>query len=127
MSRGAHLDYDRTGGPLRAAIDAALARSPAAVPQPGGQHALGREGQDPQGLARLAGPLHVRIVRLCPVVGRLDDDNLVGGAKQLRDAIADWLGRRGDSKRDGLTWEVVEERGPWGVRVEFYPQPDSVK
>lgn len=120
MSRGSTIRYDQTGGPLRAAIDAALARPENAVTQRSGLHALGGKGQAPKGVVDLPGPLHVRIVRRVPSPGRLDDDNLQGGCKQLRDAIAEYLCREGDSETDGLTWEVSEEQGPTEVVIEVY-------
>ncbi|MGE4340540.1 MAG: hypothetical protein AB7E55_32010 [Pigmentiphaga sp.] len=55
-----------------------------------------------------------------PHPGRIDDDNLSGGCKQLRDAIAAALGRNGDSARDGLWWEYREEQGPNEVRIDIY-------
>ena len=41
----------------------------------------------------------------------LDYDNLVGGSKQLRDAIAELLGRKGDAERDGLEFRYVQKKG----------------
>lgn len=53
--------------------------------------------------------LHITITRRAP--RQLDGDNLVGGCKQLRDAIAELLGRKGDAERDGLEWEYRQEKG----------------
>lgn len=53
--------------------------------------------------------LHITITRRSP--RPLDDDNLVGGCKQLRDAIAELLGRKGDAEKDGLVWEYRQEKG----------------
>ena len=53
--------------------------------------------------------LRVAITRRSP--RPLDDDNLIGGCKQLRDAIAELLGRRGDAEKDGLEWEYRQEKG----------------
>ena len=39
---------------------------------------------------------------------RLDGDNFIGGAKQLRDAIADALGLPGDSEEDGVFFEYKQ-------------------
>lgn len=50
----------------------------------------------------------------------MDDDNIVAGCKELRDAIAAALGRTGDADRDGLIWEYRQEQGQPGTRVEFY-------
>ena len=53
--------------------------------------------------------------RLCVTIERhssreLDYDNFVGGAKQLRDAIAELLGRKGDAEEDGLVFRYVQKR-----------------
>ena len=89
---------------LRAAIDAALTRRGCSKPQRAGRRALGGEGAAAQGLVDIAGPLLVRITRV--YAGRCyDDDNFSGGCKQLRDAIAAALSRKGDSEEDGLRWE----------------------
>jgi hypothetical protein len=93
--------------PLRQRILAAMAaRGGHSQPEPHQGAPLGNGGQDPPVLVNLAGPVRVRITR---VGGRtLDGDNLQGGCKQLRDAIAAALGRRGDSDVDGLAWEYCQ-------------------
>lgn len=60
-------------------------------------------------------PVHVTIVR----IGKrdLDDDNLAGASKAVRDAVSDWLGT-GDGPSDPVTWECKQERGEYAVRVE---------
>lgn len=40
-------------------------------------------------------------------VRNLDDDNLAGSAKHLRDAVAEWLGT-GDAITDPVTWRVAQ-------------------
>lgn len=72
-------------------------------------------------LANMAGPLCIRITRYGK--RRYDGDNMQGGCKGLRDAIAAALGRPGDSAEDGLRWEyrqvcgaAVEVR----TEVEFF-------
>jgi len=47
----------------------------------------------------------------------LDHDNLVGGCKPLRDAIAELLGRD-DAERHGIEWIYRQERGA-ATRVEI--------
>lgn len=54
--------------------------------RPGGGRARG----GPRSTAGSAGPLVVTFV--CVRRKRLDDDNLAGGCKALRDAVARWLG-----------------------------------
>lgn len=125
MSRGARIRYSQTTGPLRAAIDAALGRPENAKPKRSGRHAL--VGQTPiaESMVDLPGPLLVRITRIIPCVDGLDDDNLSGGDKQLRDAIASMLGRKGDSAKDGLWWEYREEQGPNEVRIDIYKKEND--
>lgn len=63
---------------------------------------------------RLRPPLAVTLTRLGG--RRLDDDNLAGAFKALRDAIADWLGLDDGDPR--LAWRYGQEPGgPAGVRV----------
>lgn len=59
----------------------------------------------------------VTIVRVGPGRTPLDDDNLVGSAKHVRDGIALALGRDdGDTK--AYKWIVKQEQGPaFGIRV----------
>jgi hypothetical protein len=63
-------------------------------------------------------PLLVRITRIAQ--RRLDDDNMSGGCKQLRDAIASAFGRQGDSETDGLWWEYRQEKGPYEIVIEVF-------
>ncbi len=62
--------------------------------------------------------LRVTITRLGRRV--LDRDNLQGGAKHLRDAIANSLGRD-DAERHGIEWcyNQVQTRGPVGTLVQI--------
>jgi hypothetical protein len=48
----------------------------------------------------------------------LDDDNLQGSGKAVRDAIAEWLGVD-DGDRTRFVCRVAQERGPYAVRVEI--------
>jgi hypothetical protein len=73
---------------------------------------LGAGGPDTPVLVDHAGPVLVRFTR---VGGRgLDGDNLQGGCKQLRDAVAAALGRRGDSDADGMRWEYRQRPARFG-------------
>lgn len=53
--------------------------------------------------------LRVTIERRSP--RQLDDDNFAGGAKQLRDSIAELLGRKGDAEEDGLEFSYRQTKG----------------
>jgi hypothetical protein len=73
--------------------------------------------------ARLMTPDHplpciVTITRLSP--GILDDDNLQGAAKAIRDGIADRLGI--DDRDPRVQWRYAQakcKRGEFGVRIEL--------
>lgn len=61
-------------------------------------------------------PIIVTMIRLSN--GVLDDDNMQGACKAVRDGVADWLGIDDADKR--ITWRYVQERckrGDFGVKV----------
>lgn len=61
-------------------------------------------------------PCIVTMTRLSP--GELDDDNLQGACKAIRDGVADRLGI--DDRDPRVTWRYAQERckrGQFGVRV----------
>lgn len=62
------------------------------------------------------GHLVVLLTRVAPSEG-LDSDNLSGSLKAVRDAVADWLGI--DDKSELVRYEYAQERGPWGIRIEW--------
>lgn len=62
-------------------------------------------------------PLIVTLTRVAPSNG-LDDDNLSGALKGVRDAVADWLGVD-DKDRETVRYEYAQRRGPWGVEIEW--------
>lgn len=64
-------------------------------------------------------PCTVLLTRIAPSNG-LDDDNLAGALKGVRDQIAEWLGVD-DRHRDRVAYRYAQERGPWGVRISFQP------
>lgn len=66
---------------------------------------------------RPALPCTVQLTRVAPSSG-LDDDNLAGSLKAIRDAVATWL-RVDDAKREVVRYAYVQRRGPWGVEIEF--------
>ena len=61
-------------------------------------------------LEGFTGPLTIWIERHGP--RELDHDNYVAGCKELRDAIAEILGREGDSESDGLTFKYSQQKKP---------------
>jgi hypothetical protein len=64
-------------------------------------------------------PCTVLLTRVAPSNG-LDDDNLAGALKSVRDAVADWLGVD-DARRETVRYRYSQTRGPWGVRIQFGP------
>lgn len=65
-------------------------------------------------------PCTVRLTRVAPSNG-LDDDNLAGALKAVRDQVADWLGVD-DKDRATVRYVYAQRRGPWAVEVEFGEQ-----
>ena len=62
-------------------------------------------------------PVVVTMTRLGPSNG-LDDDNLRGALKGVRDEIAEWFGI--DDRDPRVTWEYGQRRAKdWGVEVTF--------
>lgn len=66
---------------------------------------------------RPAIPCSVLLTRTAPS-GGLDDDNLVGSLKGVRDQVAQWLGVD-DRHRDQVRYRYGQHRGPWGVEISF--------
>lgn len=64
-------------------------------------------------------PCLVTITRVAPSAG-LDDDNLPGALKGVRDQIAMWFGVD-DRERAIVRYRCAQRRGPWAVEVEFAP------
>jgi hypothetical protein len=64
-------------------------------------------------------PCSVILTRVAPSAG-VDDDNLVGALKGVRDEIARWLGVD-DRNRQQVRYRYAQTRGEWGVRIEFGP------
>lgn len=63
-------------------------------------------------------PCSVRLVRMAPSGGGLDDDNLRLSLKGVRDQIAEWLGVD-DRKSAQVRYFYDQRRGPWGVTIEW--------
>lgn len=68
---------------------------------------------------RPAIPCSVVLTRVAPSSG-VDDDNLVGALKAVRDEIAKWLGVD-DRKSLTVRYLYAQKRGPWGVEIEWGP------
>lgn len=62
-------------------------------------------------------PLVVTLTRIAPSNG-LDDDNLRGALKAVRDEVASWLGVD-DKRADLVLYSYRQKRGPWGVEIEW--------
>lgn len=62
-------------------------------------------------------PCSIRLTRVAPSAG-VDDDNLVGAMKSVRDQIAEWLGID-DRHRNQVRYVYAQKRGPWGVEIEW--------
>ena len=69
------------------------------------------------GHARPPIPCSVRLTRVAPSAG-VDDDNLSGSLKAVRDQVAEWLGID-DRHRNQVRYVYAQKRGPWGVTIEF--------
>jgi hypothetical protein len=65
---------------------------------------------------RPAPPCKVKLTRIAPGNG-LDDDNMSGSMKAIRDAVAEWLGVD-DKRTDLVAYSYAQQRGPWGVVIE---------
>lgn len=67
---------------------------------------------------RPALPVTVLLTRIA--ARKLDDDNLCGGFKAVRDEIAAWLGVNDNDPR--VTWRYAQERGKgFACRIEIAP------
>lgn len=68
-------------------------------------------------------PCIVTLTRIGPK--RLDDDNLSGAFKGVRDGIADRLGV--DDADPLIEWRYAQEKGAYGIRItiETKPPPDT--
>lgn len=65
---------------------------------------------------RPATPCTFTLTRVAPSDG-LDDDNLTGSLKAVRDAVAAWIGVD-DKLRNVVRYRYEQARGPWAVIVE---------
>ena len=62
-------------------------------------------------------PCTVLVTRIAPSRG-LDDDNLAGSLKGVRDQVAEWIGVD-DRDTEVVRYCYAQRRGAWGVEVEF--------
>lgn len=86
--------------------DCHSSRTPHSKFERGKCDALDEKSQIAEALSGLAGRFRVTIERHGPRT--LDGDNFVGGCKQLRDAVAELLCKKGDSISDGLEFHYVQ-------------------
>lgn len=86
-------------------------------PQPPESVTLGKILSTQKGLFPDSAKLRVTIIRGCGAIP-LDDDNLAGGSKPLRDAIAAELLGRDDAERHGIEWVYRQEKGA-ATRIEI--------
>lgn len=64
-------------------------------------------------------PCTVLLTRMGPSPG-MDDDNLAGALKAVRDEVAGWLGVNDRSVQ--VRYRYAQQRAPkWAVRIEFGP------
>lgn len=70
-------------------------------------------------------PCTVLMTRVAPSAG-VDDDNLAGALKGVRDEVAKWLGVD-DRNRRQVRYRYAQMRGEWGVRIEFGPPPKGAQ
>ena len=86
------------------------------------RNALVKEIEDSKGMVKVPDQVFVRITRYIPDRRHeQDDDNTVGGAKQLRDAVSELLSRKGDSEADGFVgWQIITETGPFAIEIEVF-------
>ena len=63
-------------------------------------------------------PITVTLTRVSPNHQRLDDDNLAGALKSIRDGVADWL--RIDDKDPRVQWRYAQDyHSEYGVRIHI--------
>ena len=84
----------------------------------GKQKTLDLENEPAPRMVNITGPVLVRITRVGKRI--LDGDNHVGGSKELRDAIASSLGRKGDSEAENMFWEYKQKKGEPETIVEIF-------
>ena len=72
-------------------------------------------------LPKMSLPLVVTITRIAPArYRRMDEDNLSGACKQVRDGIAERMGVDDGDPR--WTWRYQQEAGDWGIRIDVCPR-----
>ena len=73
-----------------------------------------------RGCTRPKLPAVITLTRIAPSNG-LDDDNLAGALKSVRDAVAAWADVD-DRHKHIIKYEYDQRRGPWGVEISW---PDA--
>ena len=75
------------------------------------------------GTARPKLPITVTITRIAP--RKLDDDNLAGACKSIRDGVADYF--QTDDRNPHIAWKYGQKKGgvgEYGVIIEIESKPD---
>lgn len=62
-------------------------------------------------------PCSVLLTRVAPS-GGVDDDNLSGALKGVRDQVAQWIGID-DRHNKQVRYVYAQKRGPWSVTIQF--------
>lgn len=113
------IALDASAG-VKASIEAALSGGANPKPERDKQVPLVGQAKAETGMVYLNFPVLVIITGRCP--RPYDDDNFSGGCKELRDAIAAALSFKGDSEKDGIRFEYVQEKGQAETIIEVYEQ-----
>lgn len=71
---------------------------------------------------RLEPPVKARLTRIKPAGKMMDDDNLKGSLKAVRDQVAEQIGVD-DRDKTKIVFDYDEQYGPWGVRIEVEELP----
>jgi len=116
-------DVERLPEHIRADVMRQLAGHKDTKPQQDELNPLGGKKQNQTGMVNIDGPCIVRITRVSQ--RQLDDDNLSGGCKELRDAITALLGRKDDSDKSGLQWQYQQKQGADATHIEIFSRPGS--
>lgn len=77
----------------------------------------------PHNAQAFRGPLVITLTRIGK--RKLDDDNLRGACKSVRDGVADFLGVNDADPR--IEWKYEQEKGEYAVRIRIESQNERTK